>query len=438
MLERCGGWLVPCRLRLVSGLLETSAMAGVLIFLCSSAMVSTDAGLLESSNCSYRPAYDKNFPYPYDSHDWLPLLYKGQQRRPPLALRKALSGSNERRKEAHMHSIFQHKFLLPESLLTRGRGNIGDLTRLRVVLMKLLSGHPIKVVVLGGSIMGGGEVYVLRQPTDSFVGQIFTWINETFPHPDHKFHNGALPATGSAFIAICLSHHLPYDDVDLVIMEFDINDATPGYLEKRTMTFDQNIKRRSLENLMRQVLSMQNQPALLYFHMWMPGYHMDTFQGTTIEDETEIFVEYYGLQSVSYRNAVYLPHAEGVFGFRSAEISCSQVHPTYLAHRYMADLVLAFLQDELASLLLEHSSHEPIASLPKELPPPIFANNTNKFGVCLEEKDLESASIERRGWIFENEFTTYGGRKYHWLSTQSWGDNQAQAEHSRSSQSRQA
>lgn len=77
--------------------------------------------------------------------------------------------------------------------------------------------------------MVGGDIYYPRRDTDAFPGQIFTWINETFPHPEHKLHNGALPATGTGFFAICLKEHLKYEDVDLVILEFDINDSTPGY-----------------------------------------------------------------------------------------------------------------------------------------------------------------------------------------------------------------
>lgn len=92
--------------------------------------------------------------------------------------------------------------------------------------------------------------------------------------------------------------------------------------------------RRSLENLMRQVLLMPNRPAILYFHVWMPGFHWDHFQGTTIEDETEVLVQFYGLQSVSLRDAIYIPHSAGVLGFRSTELACSPVHPTHLGHRY--------------------------------------------------------------------------------------------------------
>lgn len=77
--------------------------------------------------------------------------------------------------------------------------------------------------------MTGGDVFYRRRNTDSFVGQIFTWINTTFPHPDHKLHNGGVPATGSSFFSLCLKEHLMYEDADLIILEFDINESVPGY-----------------------------------------------------------------------------------------------------------------------------------------------------------------------------------------------------------------
>lgn len=75
--------------------------------------------------------------------------------------------------------------------------------------------------------MAGGDIYHPRRDTDCFVGQIFNWIKETFPNTNHKFHNGCLPATGSTYVSICLGEHVQYDDVDVVLLEFDINDSSP-------------------------------------------------------------------------------------------------------------------------------------------------------------------------------------------------------------------
>jgi hypothetical protein len=91
----------------------------------------------------------------------------------------------------------------------------------------VFAGEPITVVVLGGSITAGGDVYHPRGDVDSFFGQLVQWINITFPHKDHKFHNGGIPATGSSFFSICTDVSVLYTDVDIVLLEFDINDS-PG------------------------------------------------------------------------------------------------------------------------------------------------------------------------------------------------------------------
>lgn len=38
---------------------------------------------------------------------------------------------------------------------------------------------------------------------------VFNWINGTWPHPDHVFVKGAVPATGSAYFALCGDQHMP-------------------------------------------------------------------------------------------------------------------------------------------------------------------------------------------------------------------------------------
>lgn len=88
-----------------------------------------------------------------------------------------------------------------------------------------------------------------------------------------------------------------------------------------------------MEVLFRRLLQYRNRPALLYFHMWMPGFDQDNYWNSTIEDETDILVKYYQLQSLSFRNAIYKPYVTQLPGFRDIDISCSYVHPTYLGHR---------------------------------------------------------------------------------------------------------
>eukprot|EP00884_Botryococcus_braunii_P006900 jgi/Botrbrau1/16210/Bobra.314_2s0004.1 len=237
-------------------------------------------------------------------------------------------------------------------MLLNGRSHAGNLYRLRNALHKLIAGQPITVAALGGSIMFGGETYMARKEKDPFLSQMFMWLNASFPHPGHKFHNGAMPASESTFFATCLRDHLPHEDVDLVILEFDINDCESHYAERNRQTYLDNVRRRGLESLMRQVLQLPNHPAVLYMHIWMPGRSDGQFCGTNIEDETELLVRYYGLQSLSMRDALFEHYIANRIGFRESDIACNDVHPNYLYHRYMADMLISFLQDNMAGLLV--------------------------------------------------------------------------------------
>lgn len=89
-------------------------------------------------------------------------------------------------------------------------------------------GEPISIGFLGGSITYGGDVYHPRRGTESFAGQIFSWINRTIPNAGHKLVLGGKASTGSTFFSACLPDHLP-EDVDLVFLEFNINDMDAHY-----------------------------------------------------------------------------------------------------------------------------------------------------------------------------------------------------------------
>ena len=82
--------------------------------------------------------------------------------------------------------------------------------------------------------------------------QFFRWWNETFPHPDNSFTNGAVPAVTSEYYSACFKEHigtpprsivlsvidsdvrLVDEDVDLIILELGINDGRADYFAKST------------------------------------------------------------------------------------------------------------------------------------------------------------------------------------------------------------
>eukprot|EP00884_Botryococcus_braunii_P022667 jgi/Botrbrau1/9084/Bobra.178_2s0016.1 len=198
------------------------------------------------------------YPYPYERHHWFNLLQSDAQRKPPSWIHTLVSAAQPDKVPTLQQIYARSSFLLGGELITNGQAHAGNLARLRLTLVKLISGakedcrptnqcativwlpgglnlgmvgsarQPISVVALGGSITNGGETFVTRME-DSFVGRLFSWLNSTFPHAEHRFLNAGTSASESSFFSACLSDHLLHNNADLVFLEFDINDCSPQY-----------------------------------------------------------------------------------------------------------------------------------------------------------------------------------------------------------------
>jgi hypothetical protein len=62
----------------------------------------------------------------------------------------------------------------------------------------------------------------------------------------------------------------------------------------------------------------------------------------------------------------------------------------------MADMIIAFLQDELARLLVEPVLPQEAAATTEELPPPMLPGNHEHSSICLEERNLRSAVVRSK------------------------------------------
>ena len=91
--------------------------------------------------------------------------------------------------------------------------------------------------------------------------------------------------------------------------------------------------RRGFERFLRKLAKLPQWPALLYLHVWQPDYMGPAFwHGGEMQVETVL--QYYGIPSVSARNALFHLTAQNVSGFAEDDIFCG-VHPNPLGHRYV-------------------------------------------------------------------------------------------------------
>ena len=86
-----------------------------------------------------------------------------------------------------------------------------------------------------------------------------------------------------------------------------------------------------------------------------------------------IATEYYRLPSVSMRNALFQLMARDAQGFKETEVMYNFAHPSALGHRYLGDLVIAFLQDAAAEATVGKSAAGSTnVGHRAKLPPPLF------------------------------------------------------------------
>lgn len=93
-----------------------------------------------------------------------------------------------------------------ERQLQRGLSHRAYDWRLRRVMAEVLAGRrPVKVGYIGGSITVGSGCTSLATAWPSLVSK---FLGDAFPHANLTTRNGALGATDSSYMALCLDNHV--------------------------------------------------------------------------------------------------------------------------------------------------------------------------------------------------------------------------------------
>ncbi len=99
-----------------------------------------------------------------------------------------------------------------------------------------------------------------------------------------------------------------------------------------SLSFDCMMCRRGYEMLLRKLLGYRQHPAIIALHSWSPFFNHPNFFSTA-EDPIQSIVAYYGLQSVSMRNALFHPTWQRQQNFKGSQWLCDNIHPNTLGHR---------------------------------------------------------------------------------------------------------
>jgi lysophospholipase L1-like esterase len=254
-------------------------------------------------------------------------------------------------------------------ILARSLVSEGNTARLQHVLAKARRGETVTVAVIGGSITAGAKASTGEKNWGSLVAR---WWRETFPTAKVEFVNAGIGATGSNYAALRAQRDLLSHKPDFVGVEFAVNDGNTKDAAE------------TLEGLIRQILNMPNQPAvMLIFTM-----HHD---GSNAQEWHSKVGAHYDLPMVSFRDALWPEIKEGRMKWEDVE--ADGVHPNDRGHAYMAQFMTTVI-DRVRQAL------PPDANLPAipAMPAPLFTDIYEHTALA-EGADLQPTA--NHGWEFD-------------------------------------
>jgi len=306
-----------------------------------------------------------------------------------------------------------HAFTLPISVIDKGVVYKGSGYKLKRVIADLLRGEPVHVGVIGGSVSWGHGAS-RRGHTDWF-SLFVTWLRTTFPNAKVVGRNGCIPATKSQLALYC-TEQIVDREVDLVFMEFAINDGMPGTMQAGA---DYLVNPNTIiqERLARKLLDHPHKPAVVYMHFlqachgqqWVMKYNIHPcWFHQSPEDMYNVIAQYYDLPVLSLRDVVWHHAMRNVSGFHWADILAEdQKHGNDKGYRLMADMAVRLVQQVAMDLHARAYSHEDDWHARHEpLPPPLFKNNfAPTTRCCAYQDDLQPYVVSSTGWSWVNEGT---------------------------------
>ncbi|RXK41718.1 hypothetical protein M231_00953 [Tremella mesenterica] len=218
--------------------------------------------------------------------------------------------------------------------LLRSRLHLGTGARVQRVIQKAMSGAPVTISVLGGSIsacVGAGE-----DPIDDrcYPAKFFTWWNSVFPHPANELTNGAQRKTDSAYYAYCNSHHMP-DKTDLVLLEFDAADPNdPEWVQH-------------FELLARSILVRPEMPAVIILGHFSPQVQAQNgFAGPELLHN--VVAQFYDVPHISVKGVIYNDYLQKPDVARASYYNDPQ-HANAEGHELIADVLISYMMSQICS-----------------------------------------------------------------------------------------
>lgn len=291
--------------------------------------------------------------------------------------------------------------------MDNGIVSYGNTDRMRIFKKKLQAGEPVTVGVVGGSI-SWGQGSSDRFKT-SWVERFFDWIRTTFPHANHTLVNGAVPATPSAYMALCWRYYVP-PNPDLMIVEYNVNDGGDKSMNAPI--------RRAHERLLRSLLSLKSRPAVIQnVVMRIPEDNIPAprYRNAGGDDELGVLAQYYHLPWISTRSLMWdtMNHIEESQRVNYTEWMADRDHPNDLGHGLVAGMLI-----HLVETTPPYIFKKDLGSRGTHLPLPLYPNNFQVFNnTCILNEQFEKHVVASQGFQWANDGTD-SKPKYGFIGTQ--------------------
>lgn len=245
----------------------------------------------------------------------------------------------------------------------------GNTARLQHVLAKARRGEPVTVAVIGGSITAGAKASTYNKSWGPLLSK---WWQDTFPGAKVEFVNAGIGATGSSYASLRAQRDLLCRKPDFVGVEFAVNDPNT------------QASAETLEGLIRQILNMPNQPAVMMI------FTMNRNGGNAQEWHSKVGA-HYGIPMVSFRDALWPEIKEGRMKWEDVE--ADEVHPNDRGHEYMTRFMTTVI-DRVRQALPAEPDLPAIAAVPA----PLFTD-LYEYTWLAEGADLQPSA--NQGWTFD-------------------------------------
>jgi lysophospholipase L1-like esterase len=276
------------------------------------------------------------------------------------------------------------------------RGQV-DLARLQRVMARLRRGETIAMAALGGSITTG---YAAQPPqTAGWAALVNEWWQNKAIESGGKvvYYNMGVSGTDSAFASARVRDHIIDKNIDLVFLEFAINDQW----------LDKAVRNRSYEGIVRQMMSGSDRALLCLYLNERGGPRV----GQQAEQST--IAAHYGLPSVSWGDGLQALVEAGRAKWGDMFDGAETIHPNSSGHASIAGFITAFLEEVWKGLPADRSIPAALAVLP----PPLYGDDF-QFVKFYGSEDL--APLENDGWTqgsdVHGEWLSHGGSKEGWTS----------------------